>query len=146
MQLKLPQFFLGVIPSAGSRMRAHSTADIVGQNSNSIFDDISPDGNLPDDEKYEEAYKLLTSSEWVVTDLVNRCIEQTQLSEHLRVKIARFGCQSLNPADGEFRDVQACTKVVHLWSSFSVRWLWYRPCRSSIWYSDFNRTHIRTAV
>jgi hypothetical protein len=40
-----------------------------------------------------------------------RCIEQTQLFEYLRAKMARFGCQSLNPVDGEFRDVQAVQRL-----------------------------------
>jgi hypothetical protein len=47
-------------------MRAHSTADIIGQSFNTFFDDMSPD-----DEYYDDNYSELVSSEWVVTDRIN---------------------------------------------------------------------------
>jgi hypothetical protein len=47
-------------------MRAHSTADVLGQSFNTFFDDMSPD-----DEFYDDNYSELISSEWVVTDRIN---------------------------------------------------------------------------
>jgi hypothetical protein len=47
-------------------MRAHSTADVIGQSFNSFFDDMSPE-----DDYYDDNYSELISSEWVVTDRIN---------------------------------------------------------------------------
>jgi hypothetical protein len=47
-------------------MRAHSTADVIGQSFNTFFDDMSPD-----DKYYDDNYSELISSEWVVTDRIN---------------------------------------------------------------------------
>jgi hypothetical protein len=47
-------------------MRAHSTADVIGQSFNTFFDNMSPG-----DDFYEENYSELISSEWVVTDRIN---------------------------------------------------------------------------
>jgi hypothetical protein len=47
-------------------MRAHSTADVIGQSFNSFFDNMSPG-----DDDYSDNYSELISSEWVVTDRIN---------------------------------------------------------------------------
>ncbi|KAM3070136.1 hypothetical protein ACMFMG_003829 [Clarireedia jacksonii] len=56
------QFFPNIDPFAGSRMRAHHAADVMGNTLTQFWDGLSED----DETKYD-----LSSDEWVITDRLN---------------------------------------------------------------------------
>jgi hypothetical protein len=56
------QFFPNIDPFAGSRMRAHHAADVMGNTITQFWDGLSED----DETKYD-----LSSDEWVITDRLN---------------------------------------------------------------------------
>ncbi|APA13907.1 hypothetical protein sscle_12g086770 [Sclerotinia sclerotiorum 1980 UF-70] len=56
------QFFPNIDPFAGSRMRAHAAADVLGKTFTSYWDSLAED----DETKY-----ALATDEWVITDRIN---------------------------------------------------------------------------
>ncbi|KAA8566121.1 hypothetical protein MFRU_039g00620 [Monilinia fructicola] len=56
------QFFPNIEPFAGSRMRAHTSADVLGKTLTPYWDSLTED----DETKY-----ILAADEWVVTDRIN---------------------------------------------------------------------------
>ncbi len=61
------RFFPNVEPFAGSRMRAHYAANVMGSTDTAFWD------NLTMDDPY---YDALAASEWVVTDRINAATNQ----------------------------------------------------------------------